>query len=449
MQLTILGGGGFRVPLVHQAVAAARHRVEVTEVVLLDEDPDRLAVMTAVLAGLAEESGGGPAVRATTDLDDAVTGADVIFSAIRVGGTRGRTHDERIALAEGVLGQETVGAGGLAYALRTVPVVDRIADRIGALAPQAWTISFTNPASIVTEAMRDRLGPRVLGICDTPIGLVRRTLRACGLDPRAFDRGEAEIDYAGLNHLGWLRGVRAGGQDLLPGLLADDAALADFEEVRLVGADWVRATAALPNEYVYYYDFAREALAAVAAAGTRGEFLHRRQSDFYTTAAREPARALDLWRAALAEREASYMATERAAAGAGERHEEDLGGGYHEVAVDLMAALLGGEAHRMILDVANATADGAPVIPGLPPSAVVEVPVRVDADGAHPLPRRRGLTPAMTARVAAVKAAEREIIAAARTGSFASAWRAFAAHPLVDSVAVAHRIAQAALHPDD
>lgn len=445
VQLTILGGGGFRVPLVHQAVAAARDRVAVTDVVLLDDDVDRLAVMNAVLDGFARETGGGPAVRVTTDLDDAVTGADVIFSAVRVGGTAGRTRDERVALGEGVLGQETVGAGGLAYALRTVPVVDHMAARIAALAPRAWTISFTNPASVVTEAMRATLGERVVGICDTPIGLVRRTLRAMGLDPRAFDRGEVEIDYAGLNHLGWLRGVRRDGTDLLPALLADDAALAGLEEVRLVGADWVRATEALPNEYVYYYDFARESLAAVSGTRTRGEFLHRQQRAFYEAAAREPERALSLWRASLAEREATYMATEREASGAGERQEEDLGGGYHEVAVDLMAALLGGEEHRMILDVANTGDDGEILVPGLPGDAVVEVPVRVDATGAHPLRPARGLTPAMTARVAAVKAAERLVIDAARSGSRERVWQAFAAHPLVDSVAVARRIADATL----
>ncbi|WP_418606785.1 hypothetical protein [Georgenia sp. SUBG003] len=240
MILTILGGGGFRVPLVYEAVAAARDRVRVDEVVLLDDDPGRLAVMAEVLAQAGRDSSAPagrqvPRVRATTDLDEALTGADVIFSAVRVGGTAGRTRDERVALGEGLLGQETVGPGGLAYALRTVPEVDRIAARIAELAPRAWTISFTNPASIVTEAMRARLGDRVVGICDTPISLVRRALRAVGLDARAFDRGEAEIDYAGLNHLGWLRGIRVGGEDLLPGLLADDAALAGLEEARLMG----------------------------------------------------------------------------------------------------------------------------------------------------------------------------------------------------------------------
>ncbi|MPV38173.1 family 4 glycosyl hydrolase [Georgenia subflava] len=447
MILTILGGGGFRVPLVYQAVAAARSRVDVSEVVLLDADPDRLTVMSHVLQQLGRElgePGAAPAVRATTDLDEAVTGADVIFSAIRVGGTTGRTRDERTALAEGLLGQETVGPGGLAYALRTVPEVDRVAARIAALAPGAWTISFTNPASIVTEAMRSHLGERVVGICDTPIALVRRALLGCGLDPAAFDRGEAEVDYAGLNHLGWLQGLRAGGTDHLPGLLADDAALADLEEARLMGADWLRATGALPNEYLYYYDFTREAVAGIAAQErTRGEFLQAQQGAFYDAATAEPARALELWRATLAEREATYMATERETQQAGERAAADLGGGYHEVAVDLMAALLGGEEHRMILDVANTATDGQPLLTGLPADAVVEVPVRVDADGVHPLPVARQLPPERLALVAAVKACERLIIDAARTRSRRSAWLAFAHHPLVDSAGVAHRLVEA------
>ncbi|WP_371744653.1 6-phospho-beta-glucosidase [Georgenia sp. TF02-10] len=448
--LTILGGGGFRVPLVYQAVAAARGRVDVAEVVLLDDDADRLATMGHVLAQLAAETGGGPRVRTTTDLDAALAGADVVFAAVRVGGTAGRTRDERVALAEGLLGQETVGPGGLAYALRTVPVAEHLARRIAARAPGAWTINFTNPASVVTEAMAAHLGGRVVGICDTPIALVRRALRAVGLDPAAFDRGEAEVDYAGLNHLGWLLALRAGGRDVLPGLLADDAALATLEEARLMGGDWVRALGALPNEYQYYYDFTREAVAGISAQrSTRGEFLADQQGRFYAAARAEPVRALPLWRSALAEREATYMATERATSGAGERAAADLGGGYHEVAVDLMAALLGGERHRMILDVPNTGADGRPVLAGLPGDAVVEVPVEVDGAGVRPLPLARQLDPAMLARVQTVKACERLVLDAARTGSRTSAWRAFAAHPLVDSVAAARRLAEAALAARD
>ncbi|MGO4430119.1 6-phospho-beta-glucosidase, partial [Streptomyces sp. MCAF7] len=145
---------------------------------------------------------------ATTDLDDALRGADFVFSAIRVGGLAGRARDERVPLAEGVLGQETVGAGGVLYGLRTLPVALKIAERIAAVAPDAWVINFTNPAGMVTEAMQRVLGDRVIGICDSPVGLCRRAARALGADP-----GRASYDYVGLNHLGWLRGVIVDGRD--------------------------------------------------------------------------------------------------------------------------------------------------------------------------------------------------------------------------------------------
>ncbi|UFU05273.1 6-phospho-beta-glucosidase [Ruania halotolerans] len=444
MKLVILGGGGFRVPLVYSAVLAARHRVPITEVVLFDADPGRLAVMHEVLTGpgsgeAAASNGADPLrVRATTDLDDAVTGADVVFAAIRVGGTRGRVLDERVALERGLLGQETIGPGGLAYALRTLPIMEHVASRIAELAPQAWTINFTNPAGLITEAMRTHLGERVVGICDTPIGLVRRVARVLGVDPAAES---VKVDYLGLNHLGWLHGLRTGGVDRLPELLADDRLLGQIEEARTLGLDWVRARGALPNEYLYYYDYTREAVARIReSAQTRGEFLDAQQRQFYLDAGQtQDPRAV--WSATLAEREATYMAEAREQ----EREDQDLeGGGYHEVAVDLMAALLAGERHRMILDVAN---NG--IIPTLPDDAVIEVPCAVDRDGIRPEVPPTALTLDELALVTAVKAADRGIISASRSGSRQEAWHAFAVHPLVDSAAVARDVVDAYIdaHP--
>jgi 6-phospho-beta-glucosidase len=202
MRLTILGGGGFRVPLVHRALLADRRRTGITELVLYDVDKRRLDAISRVLAAQARDVPDAPLLVTTTDLDDAVTGADFVFCAIRVGGLRGRVVDERVALDLGVLGQETVGAGGISYGLRTVPEAHRIAGRIARLAPAAWTINFTNPAGLVTEAMAAHLGDRVIGICDSPSGLVDRVVRAIGAEPTSV-----RIDYAGLNHLGWLYGV--------------------------------------------------------------------------------------------------------------------------------------------------------------------------------------------------------------------------------------------------
>src|SRR5580692_6138535 len=175
MRVTILGGGGFRVPLICRELA--RSGLAVDEVVLFDVVPGRLGVIAGVLAG------DHLPLRTTTDLDTALRGADLIFAALRVGGLDGRVRDERAALDLGVLGQETVGAGGLAYAARAVPVVDAIARRIAELASQAWVISMTNPAGIVTEVMAATLGNRVIGVCDSPMALVRRACAAAGVDP--------------------------------------------------------------------------------------------------------------------------------------------------------------------------------------------------------------------------------------------------------------------------
>ncbi|NBE55182.1 family 4 glycosyl hydrolase [Streptomyces boluensis] len=426
MRLTILGGGGFRVPLVYGALAGS----EITELTLYDTDPVRLGVIRSVLAGLPQ----GPRVRVAEGLDDALRGADFVFSAIRVGGTAGRVRDERVPLAEGVLGQETVGAGGVLYGLRTIPVALHIAERVAAVAPGAWVINFTNPAGMVTEAMAGVLGDRVIGICDSPVGLVRRAARAAGADPDTVS-----YDYVGLNHLGWLRSLTApdGRGDLLPGLLADEAALGSFEEGKLFGADWLRALGSLPNEYLHYYYFRRETLAAVRAADeTRGEFLDHQQGEFFARAAEHPDRAHELWESTRLEREETYMADSRAATGGWQRDSCDLdGGGYDRVALALMRAIASGGGTRLILNVRN---NGT--VPALPADAIIETVCEVDARGARPLRGASSLGSAELGLMLQLKAVERATIEASLFKDRAAALRALALHPLVDSPAVAARI---------
>ncbi len=435
----MLGGGGFRVPLVYGALLGDRAEGRVSDVVLHDTDAARLTAMTRVLAEQAAAVPDAPAVTATTDLDEALRGADFVFSAIRVGGLQGRADDERVALAEGVLGQETVGAGGIAYGLRTVPVAVDIARRVARLAPDAWVINFTNPAGLVTEAMSRHLGDRVIGICDSPVGLGRRVARVLGADPdRVF------VDYAGLNHLGWLRGLRVAGRDELPRLLADPELLGSFEEGRLFGPEWLRSLGAIPNEYLHYYYFNRETVRAYQEADrTRGAFLRDQQARFYDEMRRPGTPALAAWDRTRAEREATYMAENRETAGAGEREAEDLSGGYEKVALALMRAVARDERATLILNVRNRG-----TLCALDRDAVVEVPCLVDANGAHPM--AVGPLPGhATGLVCAVKAVERDVLTAAETGSRAAAVRAFALHPLVDSVDVARRLVDGyrAVHP--
>ncbi|MCT7354081.1 6-phospho-beta-glucosidase [Streptomyces sp. 15-116A] len=440
MRLAILGGGGFRVPLVYGALLDDRAEGRVTEVVLHDVDAGRLSAVRRVLAEQAAGRPDAPSVTVTTDLDEALRGAGFVFSAIRVGGLEGRALDERVALAEGVLGQETVGAGGIAYGLRTVPVAVDIARRVARLAPDAWVINFTNPAGLVTEAMSRHLGDRVIGICDSPVGLGRRIARVLGADPK-----RAWIDYAGLNHLGWVRALRVGGRDLLPRLLADAELLGSFEEGRLFGTDWLQTLGAIPNEYLHYYYFNRETVAAYRSAErTRGAFLHDQQARFYAEMADPDAPALDLWNRTRAEREATYMAENREAAGAGDRDEDDLSGGYEKVALALMRAIARDERTTLILNVRNSG-----TLSVLDADAVVEVPCLVDASGAHPV-TVDPLAAHAAGLVCAVKAVEREVLAAAESGSRGTAVKAFALHPLVDSVNVARRLVDGytAVHPE-
>ncbi|MFD7088061.1 6-phospho-beta-glucosidase [Streptomyces sp. NPDC059883] len=431
MRLTILGGGGFRVPLVYGALLGDHAEGRVTDVTLHDLDAARLTAVARVLAEQAASVPDAPAVTVTTDLDEALHGADFVFSAIRVGGLEGRAADERVALDQGVLGQETVGAGGIAYGLRTVPVAVDIARRVARLAPDAWVINFTNPAGLVTEAMSRHLGDRVIGICDSPVGLGRRVARALGADP-----DKASADYVGLNHLGWLRGLRVAGRDELPRLLADTEALGSFEEGRLFGTEWLQSLGAIPNEYLHYYYFNREAVRAYQEAErTRGAFLRDQQARFYDEMERPGAPALAAWDRTRAEREATYMEANRETAGVGERDASDLeSGGYEKVALALMRAIARDERATLILNVRNRT-----TLRVLDEDAVIEVPCLVDANGAHPL-AVSPLPHHATGLVCGVKAVEREVLAAAESGSRATAAKAFALHPLVDSVGVARRL---------
>jgi 6-phospho-beta-glucosidase len=417
MKLVVVGGGGFRVPLVYGALL--RRALPLDELVLYDVEEPRLRRVAAVLDGLAAERGERLPYRITTARDDALEGADFVFAAIRPGGVAGRVVDEGVPLEHGVLGQETTGPGGICFALRTIPAMVELGEALAERSPRGWLVNFTNPAGMVTQALRPVLGDRVVGICDTPSGLCRRVARALG---RARD--ELWFDYYGLNHLGWLGGVRDGRHELLPGLLADDAALQSFEEGRLFGAEWLRTLGAIPNEYLYYFYFTAEAVAGLRA-GPRGAGMERAQADFYAG----DGDALAAWRATRAERERTYMAE----AGAGRDDDED-GGGYEGEAMAVVEAIARGTRAVLILNTANRGA-----LRCLGDDSVVEVPCVVDATGAHPV--AVGDVPgAQAALIGAVKAVEEATIAAALSGSARLAVEALALHPVVPSVATARAI---------
>ena len=421
MQLTIVGGGGFRTPLVYRALLHDPLRL-IDRVVLVDDDPARLAVISSVLEGMASRGtarGGAPAVRATTDLVAGLRGADFVFTAIRAGGLEGRVADENIPLAHGVLGQETVGIGGILYALRSLPAMRDVARVVADVAPEAWLINFTNPAGMVTEALQPLLEGRVIGICDSPAALVRRVCRALGVSQDA-----AAYDYVGLNHLGWLRSLTVDGSDLLPGLLRDPALLGTFEEGELFGADLLRSIGAIPNEYLHYFYYAADVVASLRGTTSRASFLAEQQSTFYRRAAASETPD-ELWQRTVDERNRTYMAVSREAAGAAERAEEDVeGGGYEQIALAVMRSIAGDLGQQLILDVPN---QGA--VADLDDDAVLEIPCRIGRSGATRVPVA-ALVDHQAGLMRQIKAVERWTITAALDGDRDALHAALATHPL-------------------
>ncbi|MGN6379658.1 MAG: 6-phospho-beta-glucosidase [Gaiellales bacterium] len=428
MKLTVIGAGGFRTPAIYRALVSGVADVSFDEIVLYDADDSRFSRITAVLDGIDAELGATVGYRMSTDLADAVEGADVVYCAIRVGGLEGRLKDERIAVDAGAIGQETTGPGGIAFALRTVPAVLAIAEQVNERAPSALFVNFTNPAGLVTEALRRVLGDRVVGICDGPPDLCKRVARAVGVP-----REQLWFDYFGINHLGWLRSVVHRGRDLLPDLLADDERLESFEEGRLFGATWLQAVGMIPNEYLYYYYAQREALESMRRGNLRAAVLLEQQRAFYEGNGGDGGDALAQWQAASARREASYMAEAWSAKGVEQAKvaEDREPGGYGGVALQIVDAVFNARPRVMILNTANRSA-----MPFLDEDAVVEVSCVVGPGGV--MPSAIGACPLeCQGLISQVRASERAAIEAAISGSRSQALRAFALHPLVPSVEVA------------
>ena len=427
----MLGGGGFRTPLTVSALRRATSRLDLHEVTLHDLDAGRLNTMCRVLESMqARLPGPHLTVSATTDLGAAMRDASFVLCAIRVGGLRARALDERLAIEAGLVGQETVGAGGLCLIMRSVDAITEIARSVARVAPNAWFINMTNPVGAICTMLRETLGNRVIGVCDTPSDLARRVAALVG---RSVDR--LKFDYYGLNHLGWLRSVYYNEQDVLPDLLADEMRLDQLEEARLFGTACLRALGVVPNEYLTYYYFPERHLEAVRAAGySRAECLLRHQERFYAVAAQQ-LDAFPLWQDTRAERDRSYL-SDTSIAGA-PRMADGASDGYASVAVAVMESISTHVASQQIVDTANGETLGF-----LPSTATVEVPCTIDARGAMPA-HVDDVPEHARSLMQRVFAAEEAACRAARTRSCTDAIAALAAHPLIDSSTRAERLFRA------
>jgi 6-phospho-beta-glucosidase len=439
MRITILGAAGMRTPLLLQGLLARQARLEIESLALMAIDGEHLELLGRVTADLELRSARFPILR-TTDASEALRGADVVLTTFRVGGPASRVIDERVPLEHGVLGQETTGAGGFAMAMRTIPVLFDYLEQMGRLCPEAWLVNFANPSGLLTEAATRQAGwRRAVGICDAPIQMQRIAAQRLGVAEK-----DVELDYFGLNHLGWVRRVMVQGVDRLPGILQ-----AVRQGARLPGMpiapEILLGLGLVPNEYLYYYYHSREAVAHLLHAGrTRGQVIAALTDELFEVlrnAPRDesPAAIRSAYAQLLFGRGASYMVLEtgEAQTDAGPQAQSSTRlplEGYAAVALDLIEALRSSEPRRMILNIPNQSA-----IPGMGAEEVVEIPALVSSAGIVALPVEPPPEHAL-GLMKLVKAYERMTIEAAREGSYNKALLALAIHPLVADVATARRI---------
>jgi 6-phospho-beta-glucosidase len=408
LKIAVVGGASTYTPELVQGFASREDRLPVEELVLLDPDRARLEVVGGLAGRMLDRAGWRGRLRLTGRREEALDGADFVVVQLRVGGQAMRLADETLPLEFGCVGQETTGPGGFAKALRTVPVVLELAEETARrAAPGAWFVDFTNPVGIVTQALLDH-GHRAIGLCNSAIGFQRRFAAHFGVPAE-----RVELEHVGLNHLTWERAVRVDGVDRLPELLErqGDQIAAGLG----LPAALLSTLRAIPSSYLRYYYATSEVLDEQRRRPSRAEeviAIERQLLELY----RDPA--LDTKPELLERRGGAY---------------------YSEAAAALIASLHAGTGDVQVVDVRN---DGA--LPDLPDDAVVEVPARVDAAGARPLPQAP-LAPELLGLVQQAKAYERLSVRAALSGDRAVALKALLANPLVREYRVAAPLLDALL----
>ncbi|MGH9104888.1 MAG: 6-phospho-beta-glucosidase [Acidimicrobiales bacterium] len=448
MKLAILGGGGVRMPAFVRALLSAEAKV-FDEISLFEPDAARRQTTGRLAVELARALGSPGVVTLTSEVEEAFTGCDFVFSAIRVGGDQGRVIDEQVALERGLVGQETTGPGGAAMALRTIPVVLSYCEALARCSPRAVLVNFTNPAGVITQAISSYgAGVRAVGVCDTPGGTVARLAAFLGAE-----LATVSSLYSGLNHLGWISSVRVEGEERLGELLARYEDLQRFDHrFAAFDPDMVRRVGAVPTEYVFYYYDPRRYVEGVARAGTsRGQDVLRLNEELLSGIVRafDKGDVEDAWSAyslLMGVRHDTYMRTDtegasrqaearsrRVAAGPELLGKAEIGG-YEGVALRVIGGLSSRQPARVIVNTPNGTS-----MPWLDPDDVVEVPALVDGGGLHPLAAGE-LPSSARGLVAQVKEYERTLVEAAVTGDAALAELALSLHPLVPGLSAAREL---------
>ena len=408
MKISIIGAGSTYTPELIEGIGEGRLGAPLDELVLMDTDQARLNIVGGLTRRMLERAGWGGRLQLTTRREEALDGADACIVQYRIGGTAARALDESIPLAHGVIGQETVGPGGWAKALRTIPPTLEIAEELARRSPNAWLIDFANPVSIVTQALLDE-GHRAVGLCNVAVNIQQRAAAHFNVP-----LNDVEVESVGLNHASWFREITVSGAPQMerlvrssPALLAEWGACSEVDVAR---------EGCIPSYYLRYYQEHATVLEEQRREGTRAPKVARIEAELLQmfddqSLTQKPA-----------------LLTERG------------GANYSTAALDLIAALTGARPARLVVDVQNRGA-----IPDLADSLVVEVLCDVDKNGARP----RAVAPLGPTREPLVRALgefTQQTASAARARDLLAAIDALALNPLVVNRTLAEEIGSSLFH---
>ncbi len=439
MKLAVIGGGGVRSMFLTKSIAQRADELHIEKLVFMDNDPEKLAVFGGMAGKVCSLLAPKLKFSTTTNAVEALIGADYVITTIRVGGDDMRVSDERFALALGVLGQETTGAAGFSFAMRSIPALIHYCEFAKKYAsPKVKIFNFTNPAGLVSQALRDAGYDFTYGICDAPSGMLHAFADLLHVEP---DRVKGEI--YGLNHLSFFNKVTLDGKDILPQLVSSDEAYKQTD-LRYFSKSLLMRKQFIPNEYLYYYFSSEKALKNILdAEETRGEQIARINKAMLSElqgrdVSNEFDACLKIFEKYYGMRENSYMASETGISRGTQWHFNPFSrdsGGYAGVALKYIDIIGSGKKDSMILCTEN---NGA--IPGLLDSDIVEVTCDITPEGCTPH-RFTGFDEEALELIRRVKVYERKAAKAILTKDKNMAVDALALHPLVNSYSLAEKLA--------
>lgn len=438
MKICILGGAGVRTPIIFQSILHRQEQFGLTELALMDTDADNLELIGKVIDGISNQERPGFKVTKTTDSKTALENADFVITTFRVGGMQHRIIDEKVALENQVLGQETTGPGGFAMAMRTIPVLLNYVEQMKSLCPNAWLLNFANPSGLLTEVILRKAGwNRAVGICDGPSSMLNVAANFINVSPN-----EIYLDYFGLNHLGWIRSILVNGRDILPDVLPMIGQVVDQLELPF-SAELMQTMRMIPNEYLYYYYSTQQAVTRILKAEkTRGEQIWELNQKLFTDLRKINPNDFPMMKKTYIDyqkaRWESYMTVETGKKKEGELNETNFEKiaeqGYSGVALNIIDTIINKKTKVFILNVLNQSA-----VTGMPDDASVEIPVLIGPGYVKPM--NIGTIPEhCLGLMNTVKAYERLTIDAAIEGSYAKALQALSIHPLVHDEVIARKI---------